>query len=87
MLLSENGGMVKHERKIVPIVGGNYSGPPVSVPVVVTQGQAEISVGWRCQLWFFPAVGSGYEPKQGSGLPLQQAKPGTPLVYKVEGKF
>ena len=86
-LLGKDGGNVVTAKKIVPIVGGNYSGPPVPVPVNVTQGQAEAAAGWRCQLWLFPAVGSGYEPKQGSGLPLQQAKPDTPLVYKVEGKF
>lgn len=87
VLLGKDGGIVTTARKVVPIVGGNYSGPPVSVPVTATQGQAEVAAGWRCQLWLFPTVGSGYEPKQGSGLPLQQAKPGTPLVYKVEGKF
>ncbi|TFH32040.1 MAG: hypothetical protein E4G97_03210 [Deltaproteobacteria bacterium] len=87
MMLGKDGGIITHSTKVVPISGGNYSGPPVSVPVNVTQGQAEIAAGWRCQLWLFPAAGSGYQPAQGSGLPLQQAKPGTPLVYKVEGKF
>ena len=87
-LVAKDGGTITHALKYIPISGGgNFTGP-IQVAVTASQGEVDIAVGWYCQLWLYPQAGTGYEPKpQGSGLPLQQAKAGTPLVYKVEGKF
>ena len=58
----------------------------VSVPVTLTQFQADKAEEWWCFLALIHE-GLALYPEQGSGPAVAQAKPGTPFVKQIHGKI
>lgn len=72
----------------VPITGGQYSRPPVPVPVDLTlPGYAADAVGWKCAIQLVVSNGGVGVPAYNATTTLFKAKEGTPLVVETKGSF
>lgn len=72
----------------VPVTGGQYSGPPVSVPVDLTlPGYAADAAGWKCAVQLVVSNGGVGVPDYNASTVLFKAKTGTPLVIETKGSF
>jgi hypothetical protein len=72
----------------VPIAGGQYAGPPVSVPVDLgSPGYAADAVGWRCAVQLVTANGATGVPAFNASTSIYKAKDGTALTVETKGTF
>jgi hypothetical protein len=82
------------------LTAGTYSGP-VEIRFLPSLGSTAPAVMWKCELWFYPPPGSevdgrpfhAQQPAQflsdGGRYFLEKFRraPGTPFVYRIEGRF
>ncbi len=72
----------------VPVTGGQYAGPPVSVPVdLVLPGYAADAAGWKCAVQLVASNGAVGVPDFNASTAMFKAKAGTPLVIETKGSF
>lgn len=72
----------------VPIVGGQYAGPTVAVPVdLASPGYAADAVGWKCSVQLVTANGASGVPAYNAPTSIYKAKQGTPLAIETKGSF
>lgn len=72
----------------VPVGGGKYAGPPVSVPIDLTSPTwAADAASWKCALKLVTANGADGTPDYNATTTMFKAKAGTPLVTETKGSF